>query len=131
MKIQLLKRSLILFAVVLISCQNSTEGNNGEYASQRSSVASISVSAKTNKSIFFIAKATWHNGCGRFSHFTSTKSESTFTISVYGKQPKDAICTQAFIEFDAPVEIAISAAGTYTFKFWKTDSSSIDTTITF
>jgi len=133
MKIKYLQYSIIVisFIFVFLSCQNLSDEKNEEIITQKAPVLSFAVSSKSNNAISFKTKASWYNGCGRFSHFTSTKTDSTFYITVFGTQSKNAICTQAFIEFDAPVTVSISGRGNYTFKFWQTDSTSIDTTIIF
>lgn len=123
MKTKKLFLNLIL-SIMFLSCQD-------DYIIRESPVLSVSVSSKTNDKVSFLTRASWHNGCGSFSHFTSTKTDTIFYITVFGKQPKDAVCTQAFIEFEAPVEISIEESGRFTFRFWESDTSTVDTTITF
>jgi len=114
--------------VVFVDCSLTDFGD--ELVVRRSYVGSAAVTQKATFQVSFIAKASWHNGCGRFSRAEVTQSASSFFITVYGMQKKNAVCTQAFIEFDAPVTVQIPTAGTYTFKFWRTDSTSYDTTLT-
>jgi len=120
---------ILLSSALFTSCQNSTDEN--KIVNGKSPVLSISSLTKTTNKVSFVAKASWHNGCGSFSHFTSTKADSTFYITVYGKQPLNATCTMAFIEYNAPVEIVINGLGKYSFKFWQSDTTSVDTTLTF
>jgi hypothetical protein len=114
--------------VFYISCSPTDTGH--EFLTLRSSVGSATVTSQSTSQVTFVAKASWHNGCGRFAHADIAQNASSFFITVYGTQPKDAVCTQAFIQFDAPVIVQIPSAGTYTFKFWQTDSTSYDTTWT-
>ena len=120
---------VVLFSLCISACQNSTD--EGEIIIGKSPVVSISSTNKSGNNVSFIVKASWHNGCGSFSHFTSSQTDSTFYITVYGRQSKNAICTQAFIKYDAPVDITITGLGKYKFKFWQSDTTSVDTTITF
>jgi hypothetical protein len=122
--------SLLLTLVLCFTCSCNILSDD-ETASSKSPVKSISILSQTNNKVSFMAKASWPNGCGYFSHFTYSKTNSNFYITVFGTQPKHATCTLAFIEYDAPVDLTIDKAGTYTFKFWRTDSTSVDTTITF
>ena len=124
MKTKIIIFSSILFSLVFLSCQN-------DEIISKSPVVSVSILSTTNSKVWFSTKASWHNGCGSFSHFTSTKTDTIFNITVFGKEPKDAICTAAFIEFDAPVDIPVEESGRFTFRFWQSDSTTVDTTITF
>lgn len=125
-------RTFVIFISIIFhftSCEQTEVISDDIVA--RAPVLSVSVSSKSNSHVQFTAVASWHNGCGSFSHFTAVLKDSDFLITVFGKQPKDAFCTQAFIEFDAPVEITVPQSGTYRFSFWQSDSTSVDTTITF
>ena len=102
-----------------------------KYIVNLSPVNSIEISNKTTNSISFIAHATWYNGCGLVDHSEVVKNGSIYSIKVYGKQKNDATCTQALITIDAVVDIKNISAGAYSFSFWKTDTTSIDTTIIF
>lgn len=130
MKTKVLLFNLVLFSIIFLSCQTDIV-NQPDKITLKSYVGSVTVSSKTNNKVSFIAKASWHNGCGKFSHFTSTKTDNVFDITVYGEQPKDAVCTLAIIEYDAPIEISIEESGKYTFRFWRSDATTLDTTITF
>ncbi len=120
---------VLLFSLGISACQNLTD--EGEIVTGKSPVVTISSTNKSSNKVSFIVKASWYNGCGSFSHFTSSQTDSTFYITVYGRQPKNATCTQAFIVYDAPVDITITGLGKYRFKFWQSDTTSVDTTITF
>jgi len=88
----------------------------------------VVVTSKSASAVSLVAKASWHNGCGYFNRADVVSQANSFLITIYGQQERDANCTQAFIEFDAPVNIQIPSAGTYTFRFWETDSTTLDTT---
>ena len=127
MKTLALLTILLAFSITIFECNSST--NNGEMLTLPSPVVSVTVSQKSTTQISFLAKASWHNGCGRFAYFDSTRTGFTYSIKVFGTQPKNAVCTQAFIQFDAPVAIKIPVSGSYTFRFWRSDTTSLDTTL--
>ena len=126
-----MKTCIFILSIMYLSCDSSTEDNLIEIVTAKSPVYSFTVISKTSNRVSFNAKASWHNGCGRFSRFTSSIKDSSFLITVYGGQVKDAMCTQAFIQFDAPIDIDITKSGKYSFKFWSSDSTTVDTVITF
>lgn len=123
-----MKTVTLVFSAVLLCFLACKITESDEDLTLRSSVASAKVTSQSTSQVSFVAKASWHNGCGRFSRADVTQSASSFFITIYGTQKKNAVCTQAFIEFDAPVTIQVPATGTYTFKFWRTDTTSFDTT---
>ncbi len=126
-----MKTHIVEFVILCIfpaGCSPTDLGD--EYLTLRSPVASAAVTSQSASEVSFLAKASWHNGCGRFARAEVTQNGFSILITVFGRQPKDANCTQAFIEFDAPVTFKVPSAGTYTFKFWRTDSTSYDITCT-
>ena len=119
--------SLLVFTFFL-SCSKSTDEGEIDWVSP---VVNQTVTTKTSSSVAFITKASWGNSCGRFSRSVVTKSDSIYSIKIFGKQPNNSVCATVMITFDAPVAVNITSSGSYTFKFWKSDSTSIDTTLIF
>ena len=120
---------MFLFPVLLVGCTSPDGGADDEYLTFPSSVASVTITSQSPIGISFVAKAWWHNGCGRFSRVDISGSDSVYFVTVFGFQRKHAVCTQAFIQYDATVSVTILQPGIYTFKFWRSDTSSCDTTI--
>ncbi|MDE3057399.1 MAG: hypothetical protein KGJ59_05535 [Bacteroidota bacterium] len=115
-------------AALLLACSNATD--QGGYTDWASPVVAQTVTAKTLSSVSFLAHAAWGNSCGRFSRAVVAKNGSVYSIKILGKQPKDAVCLAVVIAFEAPVTIGIFSPGTYTFKFWQSDSTTLDTPLT-
>jgi hypothetical protein len=113
----------------LLSCTTATQSD--EMVVEPSPVVKVEITEKSASRIRFLAKASWPNGCGSFSHVETRQNASDYSIKVFGKQPRDAICPQVIITFDAPVDFSISQAGSFTFRFWQSDLATLDTVITF
>ena len=96
---------------------------------RKSKTLAVEKITKEGYSISIAAIAEWHNGCGSFSHYTISKNSNDISIIIYGKEPPNATCTQAFIQFEAPVEILVDGPGEYNLQFWQSDSTSLDTTV--
>jgi len=121
---------LFLSSIVFLSCENDIN-KSPDVIINKSPVHSVSVSSITNNKVSFLAKASWPDGCGSFSHFTSIKIDTIFYITVFGKRPTNAVCTLAVIELDAPIDIFVGESGRFTFRFSSFDTATVDTTITF
>ncbi len=124
-------RSLLLYSnivatAILFGCSNSTD--EGDYIEWATPVVSQEVKSKTSSLVSFTARASWGSSCGGFSRAVVAKTDSVYSIKVFGRQPKNAVCLAVMISFEAPVTINIPSPGTYSFKFWRSDSTTIDTT---
>jgi len=119
---------LIAVFTAFTGCSRSTD--EGDYIERVTPVENQTVTSKTSTSISFNTVVGWGNGCGKFSRSDVIKADSVYLIKILGREPKDAVCTAVLISFNAPVTINLPSTGTYTFKFWRSDSTSTDTTIT-
>jgi hypothetical protein len=79
--------------------------------------------------VSFIVLAGWTNSCGRLHHADIEKNASIYSIKVVGCQFKDDVCLEAMLPFEAEININVKLPGEYTFKFWRSESTTIDTTI--
>lgn len=116
---------VLLSSLFFVSCEEERE-----IIRRIASVDKIIGIEKTGNILFPVVWASWPNGCGRPSGNTIRQDGNTFYITMYGQQYSDEVCTQAFIRFTASAAIGGMSAGTYTFRFFQTDSTSLDTTIT-
>ena len=114
--------------IALGSCSSSSD--QGDYFERATPVLTQTVTAKTSTIVSFLARATWGSSCGSFSRSEVARTDSVYFIKVFGRQPKDAVCLTVVISFEAPITVNIPSPGTYSFKFWKSDSTSKDTTFT-
>jgi len=118
--------SLIFF--LLNSC--STTNDSEELIIRSSSVSEIINIDNSFQNISFLVKAWWSNSCGRLHHADIVKSGESYKIKVYGFQKKEEYCATVITKFEAKVNINVQNPGQYTFQFWESDNSTVDTTIT-
>jgi hypothetical protein len=118
---------MVLLLALFAACDFGQ--SDDEVVTLPSPVRFVRVTNDSALTLTLVAKASWHNGCGHFGRAEVTRNGLVYSIKVFGSQKKNAVCTQAFIEYDAPVSFMLEA-GTYTFKFWRSDTSSVDTTLT-
>ena len=116
----------VLVSILFSSCDDIVSYDTIQRKTRTLSIEKIT---KGSYSFSIVAIAEWHNGCGSFSHYTVLENQNDISITIYGEEPQNAICTQAFIQFEAPVEIIVDGPGEYSLHFWQNDSTSLDTTI--
>jgi hypothetical protein len=119
--------------MVLGSCSHTSDANvnNGsDYIERASSVISQTITAKGSSAVTFNVSGSWGSSCGTFSRAEIGRSGSEYTIKIFGKQPKSAVCLAVMSSFNAPLTIDLPSPGTYRFKFWQSDTANIDTTFT-
>ncbi|MDA3861299.1 MAG: hypothetical protein PF445_08730 [Melioribacteraceae bacterium] len=110
-----------------ISCENSVESDILRLKAPTVSVENV---ISSSNSVSLIAIASWHDGCGKFSHYTSSSNGNDISVTVYAQIPTESACPAVMTSFEAPVEVVIEGPGDYNLSFWQTDSTSLDTTIT-
>jgi hypothetical protein len=117
--------AVLLMGGIGLSCSED------EYIVTLVPVSSISTLAKTGTGIHFAVKALGGSSCTGFSHFDVTTEESVRSIRIFSKRNKEDVCAAVITEFDAAGSIDISGGGTYTLRFWQTDTTSLDSIIVF
>lgn len=124
---------MMLFGAALLvlgSCSlvtSSQDKADSEYMEAPSPVLSQNVATKGGASVTFMLKASWGSSCGSFSRAEVGRSGSEYTIKIYGRQLKSAVCLTVMSSYDVPLTIDLPSPGAYRFKFWQSDTSNIDT----
>lgn len=129
MKIGILPLFILLSGLLFLSCQDPEE--SPKVITAKSPVTSIVDVTRTGTIVTAWVWASWPNGCGRYSHYEIFSADSVRFITVYGQQPEGAVCTQGFIRYLTGISIPNLPAGSYTFRFWQSDSTTVDTSFTF
>jgi hypothetical protein len=127
MRIQTLHWTIVFGLVVLSGC--SLFGSDTEV--RPVSVQQVELAAQSGLRVEFVVTAQWRNTCGEFSHFDSSRDNTTYSITMYGQQPEGAICGQAFVPITGAWSTRVPHVGTYTFEFQRQGSAPHDTTIVF
>lgn len=68
--------------------------------------------------------------CWIFVRTEYSKQSNVFSVSVYGRRVSNNPCVQVLSSLKATLTAAVDSAGSYTFRFWRSDTSSVDTTVT-
>lgn len=118
---------ILLSSFLFLSCQDPEE--SPRMITAKSPVTSIVDVTRTGSIVTAWVWASWPNGCGRYSHYEIFSADSVRVITVYGQQPEGAVCTQGFIKYLTGISVPNLPPGSYTFRFWQRDSTTVDTTI--
>ncbi len=68
--------------------------------------------------------------CWAFTGIDHSRTDNTITISVFARRVTNDPCPQVVWSIEAPFNVTIKNAGIYTFCFWRSDSTTLDTTLT-
>jgi hypothetical protein len=69
--------------------------------------------------------------CWEFARSDHSISGQFIAVTVFTRPRNNDPCIQVLSSIEAPVTIEVPSAGSYTFRFWRYDSISVDTTLTF
>ncbi|MBI9070851.1 MAG: hypothetical protein JEY94_04600 [Melioribacteraceae bacterium] len=119
----------IISIFIMVSCDLTNLGDEDVF--RKVPVLKITSIKRDAGKIEFEVNASYPNGCGSFSHSEWTQRVTNIDVAVYGKQKDGATCTDAIITIKGKVELNEPVSGSYTYHFWQSDSSSLDTTLVF
>lgn len=123
-----MKKSFVLLLTVLISACSVFEDDE---IRQPIPIDSISVNSTVNLTANFTAVSFCGSYCWKETYFEKSISGSDVFIKTFAVSDGSTVCPQVCIEYQTPINLSLPSSGSYTFHFWKSDTSSIDTTIVF
>lgn len=115
----------LLIAIVLSSCSVFEE----EDITRPIPVDSISVNSTSNLTADFTATIFCGSYCWKNTYFEKSINGNNVFIKTFAVSEESSVCPDVCVEYQTPINIALPASGSYTFHFWKSNTSSIDTTL--
>ena len=94
-------------------------------------VDSISVNNTSSLTADFTAKIYCGSYCWKNTCFEKSINGNNVFIKTFAVSDESSVCPAVCVEYQIPINITLPVSGSYTFHFWKSDTSSIDTTIIF
>lgn len=121
------------FAIILlIGCDTVDETLPSQDIIEQSSVLVQSVLLKTSTSVAFKIVAGKPSSCSVFWRAEQTVVDSVVFIKVFHHYPIDAGCLPVLSSYDAEITVSnLPSRKRYTFKFWASDSRTVDTVVVF
>ena len=123
-----MKKNFALLLTVLISACSVFEDDE---IRRPFPVDSISVNSISNLTVNFTAIIFCGSYCWKETYFEKSISGSDVFIKTFAVLDGSSVCPQVCVEYQTPIIISLPSSGSYTLHFWKSDTSSIDTTIVF
>lgn len=121
-----MKKTFFLFLTVLISACSIFKDDE---IRRPFPVDSISVNSVSNLKANFTAVSFCGSYCWKETYFEKSISGGDVFIKTFAVLDGSTVCPQVCVEYQTPIDISLPTSGSYTFHFWKSDTSSIDTTI--
>ena len=92
-------------------------------------VDSVFVNNTSNLSADFTAKIYCGSYCWKNTYFEKSINGNNVFIKIFAVSDESSVCPAVCVEYQIPINITLPVSGSYRFHFWKSDTSSIDTTL--
>lgn len=83
----------------------------------------------SGRDISFVVTCEVPTPCWAFNRIDSARSGNTFTVTVFARRTTSGPCLTVLSSIDAPFDVTVESAGSYTFEFWRYDGTVLDTTL--
>lgn len=117
--------SILLLVTTLSACSLFEEDD----ITRQIQVDSISVNNISNLTAEFTAIIYCGSYCWKNTYFEKSINGNNVFIKTFAVSDGSAVCPAVCVETEIPISIKLLVPGSYTFHFWKSDTSSIDTTL--
>ena len=92
-------------------------------------VDSIAVNNTSNLTADITATIFCGSYCWKNTYFEKSINGNNVFIKTFAVSDESSVCPAVCVEYQIPINIVFQNSGSYTFHFWRRDSSSIDTTL--
>ena len=123
-----MKQIIFLFLATIISACSSFED---EEIIRPIPVDSIFVNSISSHSVHFTTTIFCGSMCWKNTYFKKRIVGEDVFLKTFAVLDGSSVCPAVCVEVETPINIILQSTGSYTFHFWKSDTSSIDTTIVF
>jgi len=121
-----MKKAIFLLMVIIFSACSSFEEDE---IRRPIPVDLISVNNISNITADFTATIFCGSYCWKNTCFEKSIKGNDVFIKTFAVSDRSSVCPAVCVEKETPINIQLFTPGSYTFHFWKSDTSSIDTTI--
>jgi hypothetical protein len=113
-----------------VSLQSCIFASEDDIITRAMPVSAIENIGKNKRQASFTVTVSTPNPCWEFHEAQIDKSENEVWVKIIGSIDEDINCIQILGQFTTTINVNFSSPGEYLIHFWKSDTTSIDTTIT-
>jgi len=124
-------RFLMTAAVCATLCGCDFFGVDEKNVDRLASIDSIRVVSKKDLTASINLYATVPEPCWLYSRHTEFRDNKELTYRVYVQRIENVVCPQVLTTLTFPLELRVPSRGEYTLRFHRSDTETLDTTITF
>jgi hypothetical protein len=117
--------SILLLITTLSSCSVFEEDD----ITYPIPIDSVFVNNTSNLTAEFTAKIYCGSYCWKNTYFEKSILGNNVFIKTFAVSDGSSVCPAVCVEYQTLINIVLPASGSYTFHFWRSDTSSIDTTL--
>ena len=118
---------LLLAAVGFCGCALF---DDDDYLVRRLGAEDIDITELTDHGVIFTFHGQTPDPCHEHYFNDIVRNDSEILVSVYARREKRLICACVVTDIAWPIDVAVPWSGTYLFRFWQSDSTTVDTTLT-
>jgi hypothetical protein len=90
-------------------------------------IDSVSINNISNLNVNFTAITYYGSLCWKSTYFEKRIIGSDVFIKTFAVLDRSSACPAVCVEVKTPVKIILQSSGQFTFHFWKSDTTSVDT----
>ena len=125
----LLKRMSKLIVLVIGFLLSNCSLTDPDFMVSAAGPDSIKVESISGASVTFTAYSTVGDPCWTLSNLEQSRAGNNVSLKIFVKRDPKAICATVVSKLPIPIFLDLGTPGTYNFSFWRSDTSSLDTTI--
>lgn len=119
---------ILTLILLLITAGCIFDSGEDDYRYGVVSIDSVAVLSVQERTVFFACYSEVSDYCWQVHRFLSNRQGNDIFITVEAKHQEGVQCATAFKTLESPVYFEVDAPGAYSFHFWQSDSSTVDTT---
>ena len=93
------------------------------------SAMAIQSAKVSGRAISIVVRCVVPEPCWAFTRTEHSRSNNNFAVTVFARRVTNDPCLQVLSSIDASFDVIAEAPGSYSFQFWRSDGTTVDTTL--
>jgi hypothetical protein len=121
--------ALIIVSVLFAGCSLFPHDSDYEYYTMYPQEVAAADHGGIGDDISFEIESAFNSSCGEYSHAEIRRSNFDLFVKFYQRRKRETVCATVMVPTRIRWRYNPVTAGEYRFHFWRSDSTSLDTTI--